>query len=100
MHYKPIKYYIISLINHAVTPTLILNKFDSTRSNSFKLEIQGSKHDFCKNSFCVRVPHIWNNFPNYVVNSRDPGDPGSLLNSKDVHQFKINMDNYWSKYDI
>ena len=23
-----------------------------------------------------------------------------VVNSKDVHQFKINIDNYWSKYDI
>ena len=46
------------------------------------------KHDSRKNSFCVRIPHIWNNLPNYVVNS------------KDVNQFKINLDNQWSKYDI
>ena len=36
----------------------------------------------------VRVPHIWNNLPNYAVNSWD------------VNQYKINIDNYWSKYDI
>ena len=23
-----------------------------------------------------------------------------IVNSKDVNQFKINLDNYWSKYDI
>ena len=66
----------------------MLNKFDCAKGNNFKLEIQGSKHDFRKNLFCVRVPCIWNNLPNYVVNS------------KDVHQFKINIDNFWSKYDI
>ena len=33
----------------SVAPTLLLKKFDSTRDNSFKLEIQGSKHDFRKN---------------------------------------------------
>ena len=43
---------------------------------------------FVKIQFCVRVLHMWNNLTNYIVNS------------KDVHQFKINIDNNWSKYDI
>ena len=77
-----------NIYDKSVMPTLILNKFNSTRGNNLKLEIQGSKHDSRKNSFCVRIPHIWNNLPNYVVNS------------KDVNQFKINIDNHWSKYDI
>ena len=46
------------------TPTLILNKFNNTEGNNFKLEIQGSKHNFRKNSFCAGVPYIWNNLPN------------------------------------
>ena len=38
--------------------TQLLNKFNSTGDNNFKLKIQGSQHDFRKNSFCIRVPHI------------------------------------------
>ena len=75
-----------NIYDKSATPTLILNKFNSTKGNNLKLKIQGSKHDSRKNSFCVRIPHIWNNLPNYVVNS------------KDVNQFKINLDNHWSKY--
>ena len=56
-----------NIYDKSVTPILILNKFISTRGNNLKLEIQGSKHDFRKNSFCVRIPHIGNNLPNYVV---------------------------------
>ena len=37
----------------SVTPTLKLNKFNSTGGNNFKLEKQVSKHDFRKNSLCV-----------------------------------------------
>ena len=48
-----------SIYDQSVTPTLSLNKFDSTRGNNFKLEIQGSKHDFSKKSFCVKVHHTF-----------------------------------------
>ena len=53
----------------------MLNKFNSTIGNKVKLEIQGSNHDFHANSFRVRVL------------------PNSVVNSKDVNQFKINLDN-------
>ena len=59
---------LYNIYDKSVTPTLILNKFNSTRGNNLKLEIQGSKHDSRKNSFCVRIPHIWNNLPNYWNN--------------------------------
>ena len=76
-----------NVYDKSVEPILLLNKFNSTRGNNIKLEIKGSKHNFHKNSFCIRVPHIWNNLPNYVANS------------KEANQFKINLDSYWSKYD-
>ena len=40
--------------------------------------MQEFKHDSRKNSFYVRVPCMWNNLPNYEVNS------------KDANKFKIN----------
>ena len=64
--YKILNY----IYDQSVTPTQTLNRFNSTRGNNLKLEIQGSKYDFRKNSFCVRVPHILNNLANYVINSK------------------------------
>ena len=77
-----------NIYDKLVSLTLILNKFHRARGNNLKLEIQGSKHDFRNNTFCIRVPLIWNNLPNYVVNS------------KYDNQFKINPDNHRSKYDM
>ena len=70
-----------NIYDQSVTPTLMLNKFNSTTGNNVKLEIQGYKHDFYANSFRVREPHIWNNILN------------SVINPMDVNQFKTNLDN-------
>ena len=38
--------------------------------------------------------------PHSVSEYPIPGKIFLTVNSKDVNQFKINLDNYWSKYDI
>ena len=40
----------------SVKPTLIINKFNISRGNNLKLEIQGFKQDFRKNYFVLECP--------------------------------------------
>ena len=49
---------LYNIYDKSIAPTLILKKLIITRGSNLKLEILGSKHDFLKNLFCVRVPRI------------------------------------------
>ena len=64
----------------------MLNKFNRTRGNNLKFK----KKDL---NMISAKPHSVSEYP-------IPGKIFLIVNSKDVNQFKINLDNYWSKYDI
>ena len=68
--------------DNSIITKLELNEFSKTRSNNLKLNIFESKHDLRKYSFCVRVPKIWNTLSN------------SVINSKNINSFNINLDNF------
>ena len=63
-----------NIYDPSIKPKLVLNKFNRTKGKNLKLENMD--------------PHIWNNLPNYVT---------FALN---VDQFKVNLNNYWLKYEI
>ena len=65
-----------------------LNEFSKTKGNNLKLNVLESKHDLRKYSFCVRVPKIWNTLSN------------SVINSKSINSFKINLDNFWANKEV
>ena len=64
-----------------------LNEFSKTKGNNLKLNVLESKHE-SKYSFCVRVPKIWNTLSN------------SVINSKNINSFKINLDNFWANKEV
>ena len=72
----------------SITSPLQINNASSTRGNDLKLKIEGSKHDIRKYSFFVRVPKVWNNLPN------------SVINSKSVNIFKSNLDKFWANQEV
>ena len=74
--------------DNSIITKIELNKFSKTRGNNLKLNILESKHDLRKYSFCVRVPKIWNTLSN------------SVINSKNINSFKINLDNFWADKEV
>ena len=74
--------------DNSIIPKLELNEISKTRGNNLKLNISESKHDLRKYSFCVRVPKIRNTLSN------------SVINSKNINSFKINLDNFWANKEV
>ena len=71
-----------------IVPNLLLNNYDRTRGNKYKLNITRAKHNLRKYSFCIFVLEIWNSLSDKTVNSQL------------VKSFKINLDNYWANKEI
>ena len=74
--------------DNSIIPIIELNEFIKTRGNSLKLNILESKNDLRKYSFCARVPKIWSTLSN------------SVINSKNINSFKINLDSFWANKEV
>ena len=71
-----------------VAPYLSRNVNSRTRGHDFKLNVIRCNHDLRKFYFCNRVVNIWNNHPDYVVNSES------------INSFKNYLDSLWVKEDF
>ena len=69
-------------------PMLNKSHNQNTRGNSFKLNIERTKYNKRKYSFCIRSASVWNSLPENVVQA-------TSLNS-----FKNKVDKFWSTQDV